>query len=109
MPKKDNYNFIVVILGANKTTQTKNERASDCITLFNYAINNYKEKTVFDSTQVLKQLEITLSDNTTQTLDILAEKDIKVLTTQNISDLMPEITLNDKIQAPILKGSVVGK
>ena len=38
--KKDNYNFIVVILGANKTTQTKNERASDCITLFNYAINN---------------------------------------------------------------------
>ena len=107
--KKDNYNFIVVILGANKTTQTKNERASDCITLFNYAINNYKEKTVFDSTQVLKQLEITLSDNTTQTLDILAEKDIKVLTTQNISDLMPEITLNDKIQAPILKGSVVGK
>ncbi len=45
--------------------------------MFNYAINNYKEKTVFDSTQVLKQLEITLSDNTTQTLDILAEKDIK--------------------------------
>lgn len=107
--KRDNYEFIVVILGANKMSEKQNDRAHDCITLFNYALENYNEKIVSTPETIIKQIEIESSNNTKRTLDIMVEKEIKVTTVQDISTIVPEITINDNLQAPILKGSVVGK
>lgn len=107
--KKDNYEFIAVILGADTPTSEKNDRATDCINLFNYAIENYKEQTVTDKNLVLKQIDLTLSDNTIKTLNIIAEKNIKITTCENIEKIVPTITINENLRAPILKGSVVGK
>ncbi len=107
--KKDDYEFIVVILGANKISARQNDRAHDCITLFNYALENYGEKIVSTPETIIKQIEIESSNNTKNTLDIVVEKEIKVTTAQDISTIVPEITINENLQAPILKGSVVGK
>lgn len=107
--KKDDYEFIVVVLGANKITSDENDRAHDCITLFNYAIENYNEKIISNPETIIKQIEIELSNNTKKTLDIVVEKEIKAKTVQNISTIEPEITINENLQAPILKGFIVGK
>ena len=107
--KKDNYEFIAVILGAEKTSSGKNPRATDCINLFNYAIENYKEKTVLDTNLTIKQIDLKLSDDTTIPLNIVAEKNIKVTTAKDIEKIVPTITINENLQAPILKGFVVGK
>lgn len=107
--KRDNYEFIVVILGANKMSAKQNDRAHDCITLFNYALENYNEKIVSTPETIIKQIEIESSDNTKKTLNIMVEKEIKVTTTQDISNIVPEISINENLQAPILKGSVIGK
>lgn len=107
--KRDDYEFIVVILGANKMSEKQNDRAHDCITLFNYALENYNEKIVSTPGTIIKQIEIESSNNTKRTLDIMVEKEIKVTTVQDISTIDPEITINENLQAPILKGTVVGK
>lgn len=107
--KKDDYEFIVVVLGANKMTSDENDRAHDCITLFNYAIENYNEKIISNPETIIKQIEIGLSDNQKKTLDIMVEKELKVTTVQDISTIAPEIIINENLQAPILKGFVVGK
>lgn len=107
--KKDDHEFIVVVLGANKMTSSENDRAHDCITLFNYAIENYKEKIISNPETTIKQIEIELSNNTKKTLDVLVEKEIKAKTIQDISTLKPEITINENLQSPILKGFIVGK
>ena len=39
----------------------------------------------------------------------MAEKELKVTTVQDISTIEPEITINENLQTPILKGFVVGK
>lgn len=107
--QKDDYEFIVVILGANKISAHQNDRAHDCITLFNYALENYGEKIVSTPETIIKQIEIRSSDDTKKMLDIMVEKEIKVTTAQDISTIVPSITINENLQAPILKGTVVGK
>lgn len=107
--KKDDYEFIVVILGANKISAHQNDRAHDCITLFNYALENYGEKIVSTPETIIKQIEIRSSDDTKKMLDMMVEKEIKVTTAQDISTIVPSITINENLQAPILKGTVVGK
>lgn len=107
--KKNNYEFIVVILGANKTSAHQNDRAHDCITLFNYALENYNEKKVTNPETIVKQIEIPSSNNTNETLNIMVEKEIKVTTAQDVSTIVPEIIINENLQAPILKGEIVGK
>lgn len=106
--KNEKYEFIVVVLGANKMTQFESDRAHDCITLFNYALENYKEKIVSSPENIIKQIELELSDNTKKTLDIIAEKEIKVTTASDISTITPQIVINENLHVPILKGTIVG-
>lgn len=106
--KKDDYEFIIVVLGS-EMTDDKSERAVDCINLFNYAFDNYYEKKIIDSTQIIKEIPIKLSNNTEQILTILPENDITVTTATNIDNIQPEITINEDLGTPTLKGFIVGK
>lgn len=107
--KNENYEFIVTVLGAEKMTKVENDRAHDCITLFNYALKNYSEKIVSNPETIIKQIELELSDNTKKTLDIITEKEIKVTTCTDTSTIAPQIIINENLHAPILKGTIVGK
>lgn len=110
--KKDDYEFIAVILGATQKNSNESTRAIDCINLFNYAINNYKDKKFLSKDSLLKQIEIdtgSASDSKKQTLNIVPENDIIIRTLTSIEDVTPVISINDNLKAPILSGEIVGK
>ena len=112
--KKDNDEFIAITFGNKKENSGKSERATDCINLFNYAINNYKEKKILSKDTLVKQIEINTysyvgQSTEVQQLDIVVQNDIVVKTAANIENISPKITLNNNLQAPIIKGTVVGK
>lgn len=112
--KKDIFEFIVVILGADQESSKESKRAIDCINLFNYAISNYKEQKFLSKDTILKQVEISTENykdenSQKQTLDIVAENDLVIKTTTNPESVSPVITLNDNLSAPIIKGTTIGK
>lgn len=112
--KKDNNEFIAITFGNKQENSGKSERATDCINLFNYAIENYKEKNFLSKDTIVKQIEINThsyigQSTETQLLDIVSQNDIVVKTTKNIENISPKITLNNDLKAPIIKGSIVGK
>lgn len=112
--KKDNNEFIAITFGNKQKNAGKSERARDCINLFNYAIENYKDKKILSKDTIVKQIEInsqssSIQSSETQLLNIVVEDDITVKTTTNIENISPTITINDNLKSPIIKGSVVGK
>ncbi len=86
--KKEDIEYIVVILGADKTENGLSGRYLDCINLFNYAFENY----------------------TTKNLDLIVKDKITLLLKQdtNLSSLTPNIEITSELVAPIAKNTVVG-
>lgn len=48
--KKDNMEFMVIVLGAPEPTTSTNYRDNDCITLFEYGFTNYEKFLITDNT-----------------------------------------------------------
>lgn len=110
--KKDNTEFIVVILGAAEyETDYNSERYEDANQLLSKALNNYSFTTVKKSNDIVDTVEIPNGDFIRKKLNLVLEKDLNILmkTEDETTELIPEITLyNDKIQAPISKGDILG-
>lgn len=111
--KKDNNNYIAVTFGNNEKIDGKSERAVDCTTLFNYAIENYKEKNIFTKNTVVKQVNVELPSRKnepvqTEPLNILIENTVSVKTTENIENITPKITIQENLKTPILEGTILG-
>lgn len=109
--RKDDLEFIVVILGADDTEDGLSGRYLDCKTLFNYAFDNYKVEKLYDENSVLKQIDIPNATKETKTLNVIIQNDINVLidNSTNISTLVPNVEINSNLNAPITKNSVIGK
>ncbi len=107
--KKDNMELICVILGAANDSNANN-KFSDCKTLFDYGFNNYAYKTLCSKDSVYKVITPSNASSKTKNLNLLFENDINVLVKKSDYDVnfVPDVNLNDKIKAPITKGSVVG-
>ena len=70
------------------------------------------EKKFLSKETIIQQIEFDVKNNTDnekKSLDIVPEKDLNVLTTTKIDEITPTITINENINKPILKGSLVGK
>lgn len=109
--KKDDKEFICVILGADDTGSKQSKRAIDSINLFNFAFENYNEKKFLSKETIIKQIQFDVKNDTDsekKSLDIVPEKDLNVLTTTAIDEITPIVTINENINTPILKGSIVG-
>ena len=63
-----------------------------------------------EADSIVKQIDVKNATRDTKHLDLLIQEDIDVLTEkQNIDKIiLPEITLNENIEAPIAKGDVLG-
>jgi D-alanyl-D-alanine carboxypeptidase (penicillin-binding protein 5/6) len=111
--KKDDNEFIAITFGNKQKISGKSGRAIECINLFNYAIENYKDKKILSKDTVVKQIEIntqsSTSDPETQLLDVVVEDDIAIKTATNVETVSPNITIDTDLKAPILKGTVIGK
>ncbi len=108
--KKDGVEYIVVILGAEQTENGLSGRYLDCISLFNYAFDNYKTYTIHEENSVLKQLKISKASLSTRNLDVVVKDKMTLLLKKDTSDtsITPTIEISSDLVAPISKNTVIG-
>lgn len=101
---KDDLELIGVVLGSNN-------RFSDTRAIYDYAYSNYSIKIIANEGDIAGNITISNATKETENLNLLLDESIPVLisNSQDISEISPEITLNDNISAPIEEGSILGK
>lgn len=108
--KKDDIEYIVVILGAEQTENGLSQRYIDCKNLFNYAFDNYKTEIINQKNSVLKEVKISNTSIFNNHLNLVVEDEIKLLLKKdtNINDITPTIEITSDLVAPISENSVIG-
>lgn len=108
--KRDNLEFISVVLGAGQTDQYLSQRYLDTKALFEYGFSNYTIREVAKKESAIQTLNVSKATQKTKKTDILLESDVSVLIKKDdlYTTLLPDIKLNDNIKAPLKKGEVVG-
>ena len=109
--KKDDIEYIVVILGAGTTDNGLSARYLDCKTLFNYAFENYTVKKLNDEQAYLKTINIPNGTLSTKHLKVKIQDEINVLLKKSTdtTNLTPTVEINKDLSVPIIKNSIVGK
>lgn len=107
--KKDDLEFISVILGADNTVDSN--KFIDSRKLFEYGFNNYSIKTLCTINSVYKVVKPKNSSKNTNSLNVLFESNLDAIVNNNNLNLeySPEVELDKNLRAPITKGSVIGK
>ena len=108
--KRDDMELICVIMGADNDANTDTNKFDDCISLFNYGFGNYKYETLCKANDVFKVVSPRNASKDTKSLNVLYETDIDALVDADTihTDLSPEVNLDNSLNAPITKGSVIG-
>lgn len=103
---KNNLNFLTVVLGS----ESSDNRYLDTRTLFDYGFETYSMKKIINSGGVVHTVTIKNATHDTKNLDAVVTEDINALVKKEdlSSVILPEITLNDNLKAPIQKGDVIG-
>ena len=85
-------------------------RFSDTKDLYEYGFSNFSKQTVLKAGDIATQIEVPNATKETKNLDLLIEKDVSVLLSNNLSleTITPEIKLNENISAPIMEGTLLG-
>lgn len=108
---RDGLEFINVVLDAGLTDAGLSYRFLDSIELFDYAYDNYTLTKVKEANSIIKTIEIPNGTKETKNLDLHIKDSITVVNNKSIdaTTVLPEITLNENLLAPINKGDTVGK
>ena len=109
--KKDDIEYIVVILGAGTTENGLSARFLDCKTLFNYAFENYTVTTLQEAESVLKTIKISNGSSSTKNLKVIVQDEISALVKRstNHTNILPIVEINTDLKAPIAENTVIGK
>ena len=109
--KKDDKEYIAVILGAETTDNGLAVRYLDSKTLFDYAFENICSKTLYEANSVLKTIKVKGATLTTRNLDVLIEDEISVVTKKNVdlNSIIPTVEFKEDLKAPLSANSVIGK
>ena len=111
--EKNGMEYITVVLGAPITygnNGSVSHRYVDTISMFNYAFDNYSFRKLKSENSSIKTIEIENATKDAKNLDLLIASDITIFASidNKNTDIEPEIVLNENLQAPISKGSIVG-
>lgn len=103
---KDGKTLIAVVLRSN----TDNNRYNDTKALFNYGFDNFSKKDIVKSGSTIKTIDVKNATSATKNLNLVAETGINTMVTNDkLNDTIePQINLNEHLQAPIKKDSIVG-
>lgn len=101
---RDDLELICVVLGSNS-------RFSDTRTIYEYAYSNYSVKSIVNEKDIVTNIQVSNATKDTKNLDLLISETVFVLVnnSQSISEITPEIILNENISAPIDEGTILGK
>lgn len=107
--KKDNLEFIVVILGCPISETGIHQKYLDCKTLFDYGFDNYTTKTLITQGSVYDQISIKKATSDTQMLDLIAESNVTALISKDSQNTpQVEVSYLKELTAPIYKDEVLG-
>ncbi len=108
---KDGIEYIVTILGAGTTENGLSARNLDCISLFNYAFENYTVKTLNEANSVLRTTKVAKASSSTKNLNVVVEDEIAVLIKKDFDTMTitPTVEINSDLTAPISQNTVIGK
>lgn len=103
--EKDGMRVIAVVFGA-PTSKSRNAQVTK---MLDYAFAQYKTHPMYKRNTSVGQTEV--SKGSKKRVEALTSEPISLLTKkgENVDDVKQEITLNEKISAPIQKGDTVGK
>ena len=109
--KKDDIEYIAVILNAGTTENGLSARYLDCKNLFNYAFENYTVKTLHEQNSILRTIKVPNANGSTKNLKVSIQDEISVLVKKdtNVTNITPTIEINTDLQAPVAKNTVIGK
>ena len=100
----DNLELVGVILNSNS-------RFKDTRSLYNYGYTNFSIKNIVNEKDIITNVEVKNATKDTKNLNLLVSENIPVLanSSDDLSKIEPQITLNSDIKAPIEDGQVLGK
>ncbi len=107
---KNDIELISVILNGGTTSNGLDSRFADTKTLFEYGYENYSFDDIVKKGETITTIEIKNGTKDTKNLNLIAEENKTVFHNKNIdlSNITPEITLEENIFAPITTGTVLG-
>lgn len=107
---KNNLELITVVLGSGQTKSGLSQRYLDTLSLFDYGYKTYMLKAIVNTGEIVQTINVKGASKKTKKLNICVANDIYALTKQSnsSSSILPEITLNENLKAPIKKGDIVG-
>lgn len=107
---RDGLEFISVVLNGGETNQGLNSRYIDSKKLFEYAYDNFTLTKIIEKGSTVQTIEVENGTKETKFLDLVIDENITVVNNKNIdmNEVIPDITLKEIIEAPILAGDTIG-
>ena len=104
--QENGLDFIMVVLGA----QTANAKFAETSKMIGYAFNNYTYSKVRENGDIIKTIEVQKAKKENKDLNLVISNEITAMHNKkiNVSELEPEIILNENITAPITAGQELG-
>ena len=108
--KKDDIEYIVVILGGEKLENGLSARYTDCKNLFNYAFENFTTYTINEEKSFLKQLKISNANIFDNKLNVIVQDNITLVLKKDtpINSISPTIDISIDLVAPISENTLIG-
>lgn len=107
---RDGLEFIAVVLNGGTTDSGENARYADSKKLFNYAYDNFTLTKIIEKDSFVQSIEVEKATKETKNLELVIDESITVVNNKEIdmNDVIPEIKLNENIEAPIAAGQKLG-
>ena len=108
--KKDNVEYMCVILHDEKLEDGTSARELDCKTLFEYAFNSYSLLKLASKNDLVKSTTVRGATLKTRNLDLKLSDDIYVIVNNNfdLANTITETNINKDIEAPIEQDTTLG-
>ena len=108
--KKNNLEFIAVILNCPISGTGLHQKYLDCKTLFNYGFDNYTLKQIAFQDSAIDNITIPKATSETKNLSLIVKNDIHAFVSNENLEISPEITIqyNKELTAPIAKDEEIG-
>ena len=108
--KKDDLEFIAVILNCPISGTGLHQKYLDCKTLFNYGFDNYTLKQIAFQDSVVDNIKIPKATSDTKNLDLIVKNNVYAFVTNEDSNITPKFTIqyNKELVAPIAKNEEIG-
>lgn len=109
---KNGVELIAVLLGADKTdSKGYSIRDNDAKTLFEYVYNNFTNKEVSTANEtIVGELKVKKATKDTKNLKLMTDSNVDILVTNDKvnENIEGNLELNENIEAPIAKGTILG-